>query len=590
MNRRFLHERDAFPKSVDEYNQQVQRRLQHRRAELDAAWTELEDGWKAHNERMVTLGVRPRTNDENLVQLNVGGSNVTLCWNLLAEAEGFKDSVLGALLEGVWGEGRIPRDADGRIVLDESPMSMRHIIHNMLTGRGASSVAVGLPDSAASSSSAVAIDEAPCLIFTAHVMGLPGYVPAHPRYVNMNGSSTTLEPFEIAPFCGLIRRWVGDTKDEMTLVYRATRDGFGRKAFITSCNKDSSPRTVSLFRISPDQGSEDDDSVVGLYSRLPWSTIAGTQLLIDEGAAFVFMLKDGRATPERLGKPTRWRPTFAYMDKSFVVPRSDGPYVGGDDLVTTFDRTSGSCTLQTKHHEGHFETGSSALFSALNGKNVVEIEVYRYSTPSRTTTPAPSTTKPDGDALTDARACDVRSFGETIASSLMEERVVLDRAVKEMEAAGARVSAAVGALETVYGSTVAAGERDAVVTLNVRGTKMTTMRSTLQACPRSALAAMFNADRWPATGKDKDEHGRRLIDCDPTCFSKILDVLRMRKRSSWSGGAPSEKQEGGSGKCWGAIIIKKGDIKAFRTAVHMYFPGCESFILGLCRLLTTSAA
>ncbi|CAM9635236.1 unnamed protein product, partial [Laminaria digitata] len=84
-----------------------------------------------------------------------------------------------------------------------------------------------------------------------------------------------------------------------------------------------------------------------------------------------------------------------------------------------------------------------------------------------------------------------------------------------MEVASARVSAAVGAVETVYGPSVAAGEQDPVVELNVRGARMTTLRSTLQACPRSALATMFDEGRWPATDKDKDQDGGRLIDCDP---------------------------------------------------------------------------
>ena len=65
--------------------------------------------------------------------------------------------------------------------------------------------------------------------------------------------------------------------------------------------------------------------------------------------------------------------------------------------------------------------------------------------------------------------------------------MILDRAVKEKESVGAKISAAVGALQTVYGPTVvaatvaAAGEQDTVVELNVRGTRRTTLRSTLQA-------------------------------------------------------------------------------------------------------------
>lgn len=87
--------------------------------------------------------------------------------------------------------------------------------------------------------------------------------------------------------------------------------------------------------------------------------------------------------------------------------------------------------------------------------------------------------------------------------------MILDRAAKEKEAAIAMISAAVDALETVYGPSVAVGDQDAVMELDMHGTRMTTLRSKLQAYPCSALNAMFFEDRWPATDQDKDEHGRR---------------------------------------------------------------------------------
>ncbi|CAN0382721.1 unnamed protein product, partial [Laminaria digitata] len=518
MHRRFLKEvRGAFPQSAVEHAEPVMQLLQLRRAEVDAAWEELEKGWDANSERMVTLKVRPRTHEESVVNLNVGGSNVTVFRHLLAETEGFEESILGALLEGVWGEGRIPLDADGRIVLDESPTSIKHIIaRTTLRANGrAGSVAVGLPEGAARS--AVAIDEAPCLIYTAYLMRLSGYVPTIPQYPRMSEGSTIFEPFEIAPLGAKIQewnqyRWCAN----MTLIYRATRDGFGRKAFNARCNHDS-PKTVSFLRVSSGEGN-DDSSIVGGFDVNAWVHTAGKSRQLSPNA-FVFMLKDGSSTRKDPSKPIKLSPNSNGINQPFVVSRDDGPYFGGGDLVTIFDEPSGNCTIQITHNQSNFQIGSSPPFLALNGKKVVDIEVYRCSTAAPPTTTAPSTTEPDADVLTDAEARDIRLFGESIASSFLEERVVLKHAVKEMEAAGARVSAAVVALETVYGPSVAAGEQDAVVELNVRGKRMTTLRSTLQACPRSALAAMFNEERWPATDKDKDEHGRRLIDCDPTCFS-----------------------------------------------------------------------
>ncbi|CAM9724014.1 unnamed protein product [Laminaria digitata] len=572
MHRR-LKLRHAFPKAADEYTKPVERILQLRRADMDEEWAKLEEGWAAINERMAEVGLSPRTDNESVVELNVGGSKVTVSWHLLSRTEGFESSTLGALLEGVWGKERVPRSADGCMVLDESTTCIKHIFNAVLTGRGAES-------------SAVAIDEAPCHIYTACVMGLPGSMPTHPNYVKVNGGSAILEPFEIAPFSAKLREWVGGSTVEMTLIYRATRDGFGGEAFMARCTQHS-PRTISLIRVSSGQGNDDDDdSIVGGFSSVAWGRAVGSRQQATADV-FVFMLKDGdSATREDVNVPTKMDGNGRQHD-FFATPRSDGLFFGTGDLLTNFDEESGSCTIQTGQH--HYRTGSNAPFLALNGNNIIEIEVYHYSNKTPPTI-APDAIELDEDALGEAEAPDVHSFGQSIASSLMEERVILDRAVKEMEAAGARVSAAVEALETVYGPSVAAGEQDAVVELNVRGTMMTTLRSTLRACPRSALAAMFNEDRWPATDKDKDQDGGRLIDCNPVCFSKILDVLRMRKRDSWSQGVTPEKQEGASGKCSGAILIKKADLKAFRIAVEMYFPGCESFIMGLCSVHTTPAA
>ncbi|CAN0503228.1 unnamed protein product, partial [Scytosiphon promiscuus] len=124
----WLKLRDAFPQSADEYTQPMERVLKRRRADTDEAWDKLKEGCAANKERMARVGLAPRTDDEGVIKLNVGGSNVNVCWRLLAEDEEFDDSILGALLDGVWDKGRIPRDADGRIVLDESPTCIKHII------------------------------------------------------------------------------------------------------------------------------------------------------------------------------------------------------------------------------------------------------------------------------------------------------------------------------------------------------------------------------------------------------------------------------------------------------------------------------
>lgn len=59
--------------------------------------------------------------------------------------------------------------------------------------------------------------------------------------------------------------------------------------------------------------------------------------------------------------------------------------------------------------------------------------------------------------------------------------MIHDLAAKEMEAAIAKISATVGALETVYGPRGAVDDQNAVVEPNVRGTRVVIQRSTLQA-------------------------------------------------------------------------------------------------------------
>lgn len=56
MHHRFLKKKEALPKSVGDYNQQVRQLLEHRRAGMDAAWEELEKGWDVNSKRRHTEG------------------------------------------------------------------------------------------------------------------------------------------------------------------------------------------------------------------------------------------------------------------------------------------------------------------------------------------------------------------------------------------------------------------------------------------------------------------------------------------------------------------------------------------------------
>lgn len=183
---------------------------------------------------------------------------------------------------------------------------------------------------------------------------------------------------------------------------------------------------------------------------------------------------------------------------------------------------------------GAFNVPEDSPFFTLEGRTVKELEVFRVC-PAVTAASPPPPAKPaitsenglidltSGDpsnTATERYDDDVRKFGASIADSLIEERVALRQAFAELEEANAKAGASVNALTAVYGPDVAAGKEDAVVELSVRGTRLTTLRSTLQACPGSALAARFDESKWPATEKDVDARGWRVMDCRPSVFRR----------------------------------------------------------------------
>lgn len=178
------------------------------------------------------------------------------------------------------------------------------------------------------------------------------------------------------------------------------------------------------------------------------------------------------------------------------------------------------------------------------------------------------------NAVPEGTAADVHRFGVSIASSLMEERMVLKQFQAELARAQEMASAAVEALTKVYGPDIASGKKDEVVKLSVRGVRMTTLRSTLTACPNSVFATWFNGNCKP-TEKDLDKHGRRMLDCKPPVFAKVLDVLRMKKRAGWTAG--------GGGVVVKPVLVAVGrvDRACLEEFVNKHFPGCECFIMDL---------
>lgn len=114
----------------------------------------------------------------------------------------------------------------------------------------------------------------------------------------------------------------------------------------------------------------------------------------------------------------------------------------------------------------------------------------------------------------------------------------------------------------ICGPDIASGIPDPVVELNVHRTRITTLRSTLQACPEPALAGRLDERKRPSDGKDFG-----VISCSPSSFSKVLDVLRMRKR---------ERYHLFFGTSIGLVTVPANDRVSFAEFVDMYLPGCDS--------------
>ncbi|CAN0468752.1 unnamed protein product [Ectocarpus sp. 12 AP-2014] len=289
------------------------------------------------------------------------------------------------------------------------------------------------------------------------------------------------------------------------------------------------------------------------------------------------MLKEeGKGMGTSSFQPMKWGIKDGQSGYAVYLRHGYGPTFGaGHDLHLCWN--GATSTVQTSNSTYDVPAGSP--FLQLNRRYLVDIETFRVCSKPTCTLPLAKQERHAGESTSTPTAPvrtsdDVPTFGHLIADSLMEAEMTLQDAGIELSLAKARTTACATALAAVYGPDVANGQEEDVVELSVRGTEMTTLRSTLRICLDSALAAQFDEDKWPAAKKDIDSNGRRVIDCKPSVFSKVLDILRMAKRARWAGGEDLQGMNETP-----RVTIKAGDRLAFEEFVDMYFKGCESFIM-----------
>lgn len=589
MHRHNKNEGERFSAALDSTIKEAEASLCLRRKEMAQAWDDLDKGWQDLRNRMAEVGItKPVASDERIAWLNVGGSLVNVHYSVFEGKRGSSVApwALADLFVSVW-DKRLPRDSEGRTVLDESPACIKHLVHSRLQSPGEDG---GLDE--ALHEYALADDEKPNLSYVFRALGPQepaigmtesgrSTVEASVAGMTVTGGSTVLDANNVNRLTATIQGWFPTQPNEMTLLYRASRDGWTPDAFDARCGADS-PSTITLIRVQS-EGSESRDSIVGGFSNIPWSGGTFRSRACDSPGAFLFMLEDGRMSRMAPFQPVKWHVFLNHLNVAVIVSARHGPAFGRGDLRVEWLNTPPTLGVY------RFSYPVSGDFVRCNKRPIVEIETFRVSSTATTTPPLPTkpacrTTAvvadpalfPSSTASTKEHSDDIQKFGEMIAASLLEERTALREAHIELVEADVKATASANALAAVYGPNIAVGKEDPVVELSVRGSRVTTLLSTLQVCPESFLAIKFNENRWPATDKDVDQHGRRLIDCRPSVFAKVLDVLRMRKRAGWSRTASSHRGRDNIGR----IIVKADDRDAFEEFVEKHFPGdLQSFIM-----------
>ena len=541
-----------------------------RKEEMQRKWADVDLGWENLFEKMSKAGISMSSStNHGTVPLNVGGSDLYIPWSVLERTE-FASGTwpLGDLFgSGMWRDDkRLPVSAGGRVVLDESPVCVERII-NEVSSQGSGTVGASQDLLAAKDFPA---DELAYFSHVADVLGLS-------TKFGPKGGSAVLEAEEKRTLTDTILDWCPDKPGGLELLYRASRDGWTAEAFHDKC--DGFASTITLARVNR-QGSETTDSVVGGFSSVPWASSGDWH---NSPGAFLFVLKDGVGN----GQPMRWGVNDGHVDQAVYLRGSHGPSFGNWAFaVVNWNEASTCLTMRTG---GYYDNCYNV--SKLDGRTLQDLEVFRVCPHAHRGTPPTSppceirkefldcTSFSGGDAMSaEEYENDVRRFGVAIAESLKEERVALHHAGIELVQANEKAAAFENALLALYGKQVASGQEDPVVELSIRGTfttkRFTTLLSTIQACPESALAARFKENgKWKL---DKDAYGRELIkDCSPAVFSKVLDVLRMRKREGWCGIDGTKKRDSTAVR----VAVKSSDREAFEAFVNMQFPGCEGFIM-----------
>lgn len=168
MSRRTTNENKTFSIAFDANTDEIQAAGRQRRKLMHEAWKDIDNGWQDLEQRLIGVGIT-KSSEEGLVRLNVGGSHVSVCQSVLSRQEYPETNTLASLFERVW-DKRLPRDADGFVVLDESPTCVKYILHALLNASGAP---LGTAKLTLLMGDGLPPDEQAYLPYIRHALGLP---------------------------------------------------------------------------------------------------------------------------------------------------------------------------------------------------------------------------------------------------------------------------------------------------------------------------------------------------------------------------------------------------------------------------------
>ena len=196
----------------------------------------------------------------------------------------------------------------------------------------------------------------------------------------------------------------------------------------------------------------------------------------------------------------------------------------------------------------------------------------------------PARVKPKDIPAPAVEPADARKFGRQVATTFAVEEVALEMAELEFQAAKEKYEKEVASVVEFAGAPGGWGREgvdDDIVELNIGGTVISTRRSTLCRCPDSILARMFDQNNEKkAPPFVRDNKGRYFVQYNDYCFTKIIEVMRMKRwpwpptKASFANGTTLD----GVSNSRFRIYVREDEREDFGSLCTYFFPGSETFI------------